>query len=158
MVIVLLLVGIWFVVLTKGHPKEPATIEQVSVILKNNHLVYADLTSDYQAKWEIDDNILKSAIASEDGDLRFDFFVFENEDSAESFRKKYQSFIRENRYANPNVEISEGAANYILYSIKAEGMYTINMRVANTLVFAYCDEKNSNKLNKVMTDLGYFNE
>lgn len=153
--VVALLAVILFVVFTKGHPKTAATVEQVFSTLEKNGLIAADLTSDYQEKWDIG-NVLKNAVGSEEDDLRFDFFVFDNEKSAEYIRKKYQTYIGENRYANPNIEISEGAANYTLYTIKAKGMYTINMRVANTLVFAYCNEENANKLNAIMTDLGYF--
>ena len=46
----------------------------------------------------------------------------------------------------------------MLYTIKANGLYTINMRVANTLIFAYCDEENASKLNAIMKEIGYFDE
>ena len=57
-----------------------------------------------------------------------------------------------------NIEVSEGSANYMLYTIKANGLYTICMRVDNTLVFAYCNEENASKLNAIMIEIGYFDE
>lgn len=155
--VVALLVVVLFIVFTKGHPKTPATAEQVFSTLENNGFAAVDLTSTYQEKWNMD-SVLKNAVVCEENDLRFDFFVFDSEQSADHIRKKYQTYIRENRYANPNIEISEGATNYNLYTIKAKGVYTINMRVANTLVFAYCNEENANQLNAIMRELGYFSE
>jgi len=157
MLVVALLAVIMFIVFTKGHPKTPATVEKVSSVLENNGFVSVDLTSDYQEKWNMDSE-LKNAVVYEENDLRFDFFVFDSEKSADHIRIKYQTYIRESRYANPNIEISEGATNYNLYTIKAKGVYTINMRVANTLVFAYCNEENANQLNAIMRELGYFSE
>lgn len=155
--VVVLLAVILIVVFTKGHPKTPATVEKVFNALEINGFIGTDLTSVYQEEWNIG-NALKNAIGCEENDIRFDFFVFDNEKNAEGIRKQYQSYIRENRYAYPNIEISEGSANYMLYTIKADGLYTINMRVANTLIFAYCNEENAGRLNAIMTKIGYFDE
>lgn len=155
--VVVLLVVILIAVFTKGHPKTPATVEKVFNAIEKNGFVGADITSDYQEKWDMS-NELQNAIAFEDDDIRFDFFVFDNEKTAEYIRKKYRTYIKENRYDIPNIEISEGSANYMLYTIKANGLYTINMRVANTFIFAYCNEENASKLNAIMTEIGYFDE
>ena len=155
--VVALLAVFLIIVFTKGHSKTPATVEQVSSALEKNGFVVVDLTNDYQEKWNMD-SALKNVVVCEEDDLRFDFFVFDSEENADYVRVKYQTYIRENRYANPNIEISEGATNYTLYTIKAKGVYTINMRVANTLVYAYCNEENANKLNAIMRELGYFDE
>jgi len=155
--VVVLLAVILSIVFAKGHPKTPATVEKVYSTLEKNNLVAADLTNDYQERWKIG-NTLENAVGSKDNDLRFDFFVFDSNKSAESIRRQYQSYILENRYSIPNIEISEGSSNYMLYTIKANGLYTINMRVANTLIFAYCDEENASKLNAIMKEIGYFDE
>ena len=157
-IVVVLLIGIIFaVVFTKGHQKTPATVENVFNAIENNGFNGSDITSDYQEKWGMG-NELQNAIAFEDGDIRFDFFEFDSYKTAEHIRKQYRSYIRENRYDNPNIEVSEGASNYMLYTIKANGLYTICMRVDNTLIFAYCNEENASKLNAIMTDIGYFDE
>ena len=153
--VVVLLAVILIAVFTKGHPKTPATVEKVFNAIENNGYISADITSDYQEKWDMGDE-LQSAIAFEDGDIRFDFFEFDSYKNAEHIRKQYRSYIRENRYDIPNIEVSEGVANYMLYTIKANGLYTICMRVDNTLVFAYCNEENANKLNAIMIEIGYF--
>lgn len=153
--VVVLLAIILIAVFTKGHPKTPATVEKVFNAIEDNGFVGADITTDYQEKWDMGDE-LQSAIAFEDGDIRFDFFEFDSYKNAEHIRKQYRSYIRENRYDIPNIEVSEGVANYMLYTIKANGLYTICMRVDNTLVFAYCNEENANKLNSIMIEIGYF--
>lgn len=153
--VVVLLAIILIAVFTKGHPKTPATVEKVFNAIEDNGFVGADITTDYQEKWDMGDE-LQSAIAFEDGDIRFDFFEFDSYKNAEHIRKQYRSYIRENRYDIPNIEVSEGVANYMLYTIKANGLYTICMRVDNTLVFAYCNEENANKLNAIMIEIGYF--
>lgn len=157
LVVLLLVVILIIAVFTKGHPKTPATVEKVFNAIENNGFVGADITSDYQEKWDMS-NELQNAIAFEDDDIRFDFFVFDNEKTAEHIRKKYRTYIKENRYDIPNIEISEGSANYMLYTIKANGLYTICMRVDNTLVFAYCNEENASRLNAIMIEIGYFDE
>ena len=156
-IVVVLIAAIFIYIFAAGGPKTPATPQLVQEVFAENELMYGDVTEDYRKKWNVDD-MLQSAVACEKDDLRFDFFVFDSEVNAEQIRKKYRSYIRENRYSNPNIEISEGVSNYMLYSIKAAGMYTVCMRVENTLVFAYCDEENAADLNKIMVGIGYFEE
>ena len=103
----------------KIYPRTPATPEQVLSVIEENGFVGANITSDYQKKWEMGDE-LQSAIAFEDSDIRFDFYEFDSYENAEHIRKQYRSYIRENRYDIPNIEVSEGAANYMLYT-KKEG-------------------------------------
>ena len=152
---VALLAVIWAVIFIKASPKTPATAPQVSAALAENGLNAADLTDAYRKKWAVG-TALKAAVGTEKGDLRFDFFVFDTANTAERFRKNYQTFIREERYATPNIEVSEGAANFVLYTLKADGTYTVNMRVENTLVFAYCRTENAERLDAVMRGIGYF--
>ena len=151
---VALLAVIWIVIFIKASPKAPAAVPQVFAVLAENGLTGADLTDAYREKWAID-TALKAAVGTEKSDLRFDFFVFDTANTAERFRKNYQTFIREERYATPNIEVSEGAANFVLYTLKADGTYTVNMRVENTLVFAYCRTENAERLDAVMRGIGY---
>ena len=156
-IVVVLIAAIFVYIFAVKGAKTPATLQLVQEVLETNKLAYSDVTDDYREKWNADD-MLKSALACEKGDLRFDFFVFDNTAGAEHIRKKYRSYIRENMYSIPNVEVSEGVMNYTLYSIKADGTYAVIMRVENTLVFAYCNEENASALNKIMAGIGYFNE
>ena len=152
---VALLAVIWIVIFIKASPKTPAAVPQVFAVLAENDLTGADLTDAYREKWAVD-TALKAAVGTEKSDLRFDFFVFDTANTAERIRKNYQTFIREERYATPNIEVSEGAANFVLYTLKADGTYTVNMRVENTLVFAYCRTENVERLDAVMRGIGYF--
>lgn len=152
---VALLAVIWAVIFIKASPKTPAAVPQVFAVLAENGLTGADLTDAYREKWAVG-TALKAAVGAEKSDLRFDFFVFDTANTAERIRKNYQTFIREERYATPNIEVSEGAANFVLYTLKADGTYTVNMRVENTLVFAYCRTENAERLDAVMRGIGYF--
>lgn len=151
----LLLVCILLYVFLSRSPKTPATVELVTKALEENGFVAVDLTEQYREKWEVGDTVV-AAVCTEKEDIRFDFFVFDSEQSAEHIRKQYQSYIRENRYDTPNIIVDEGIYNYILYTIKAKEMYTVNMRVENTLVFAYCNAENMSYVQNIMKDIGYF--
>lgn len=89
-------------------------------------------------------------------DISFNFFVFDNDKSAEYVRRLYRSYIRDNRYFIPNVEIKEGNSNYLIYTLKANGLYSVVIRVENTLVFAYSDEENAEKINDIILEMEYF--
>lgn len=75
--VVVLLVVIFVVIFTKGHPRTPVTPEQVLSVIEENGFTGANITSDYQEKWDMG-NELQNAIAFEDGDIRFDFFEFDS--------------------------------------------------------------------------------
>ncbi len=138
------------------QPKTPTTAEQVWDILETQGFSPVDTTDLYKDEWGNDGDTLAAVVSMEADDIRFDFFVFNSSESAESIRKRYQSYIRENRYAVPNVEIDEGMADHIVYTLKAKGMYSVNIRVGNTLVFAYSDEENASKIDSIILEMDYF--
>ncbi len=151
------LFGVFLLVLAiTGHSKTPATAEQVRGILVSQDFEPADTTQPYREKWGKNGHSLIQAVSAEVEDIRFDFYLFDSDKSAEYIRKLYQSYIRDNRYDLPNAEIKEGAANYVIYTIKAGGMYTVNIRVGNTLVYAESDEENASKINGIVLAMEYF--
>lgn len=156
-IVVVMLAAILIVVFINGQPKTPATAEQVHDVLANKGYTAVDLTDDYRKELGVGDKLI-NAVSAEVDDIRFVFFVFDSDESAEAVRKQYQSFINTNRYAAQNIEISEGATNFMKYTIIAKGLYTINMRVSNTLIFAECKEENAGKLSDIMIEIGYFDE
>lgn len=139
----------------KGRPKTPASIEKVEIVLSNHDLTYSNETDYYEAQWE-NNNTLKNALIANSGDIYFCYFVFDNKDDAEKLRANNRSYIREHRFSIPNTEVSEAISNYILYTLKCEVGYTVSMRVENTVVYAYCNEENTNVIKTIMQEIGYF--
>ena len=54
------------------------------------------------------------------------------------------------------MEIVAGMANYMIYTIEAKGIYTVNIRVGNTLVCGESKGENAGTLNKVLLAMDYF--
>ncbi len=154
-IVVAMVVGIWIAAFSGKDAITPATVEQAEAILKENGLASFDMTGEYQQSWQAE-KFLKHALICEDGDFQFEFFLFDSDGNAEYVRKALQSAIKEKGYAAPNKEAYEAGANYVLYWLKAEGIYTVDMRVGNTLVYAYCQEEDAGRLKQFMAELGYF--
>ncbi len=151
------LIGVLLLVLaTTGHPKPPITAEQVWGILVSQGFEPADTTQFYKEEWGKNGYSLVQAVSAETENIQFDFYVFDSDKSAEFIRGLYQSYIRDNRYCIPNAEIKEGTANYVIYTIKAGGMYTVNIRVGNTLVYVESDEEKASKINDIVLAMKYF--
>ena len=54
------------------------------------------------------------------------------------------------------MEIVAGMANYMIYTIEAKGIYTVNIRVGNTLVCGESKGENAGTLNKVLLAMDNF--
>ena len=156
-VTVLMLGTIWFFVLTQDKPKTAISYESVWSILESNGYTPTDLTKAYQEKWSLDD-ALQKAVNCETENLQFNFFAFDRAETAENISKQYQTYIKEKGCNDKNTLVSKKDSDYFLYTAKANGTYTINMRVSDTVVFAYCKEENEDLLNRIMRNIGYFYE
>lgn len=151
------LIGIIMIVIsTTNKPKTPVTTDQVWDILEAQGFEPVDTTQIYKDDWGDSGNILKNSVSTQVDDISFNFFVFDSDKSAEYVRTLYLNYIRDNRYSIPNVEITEGISNYLLYTLKANGLYSVVIRVGNTLIFAYSDEENAEKINDIILEMKYF--
>lgn len=142
-----------FIGIFSGTPKTMATAESVWSILENNGFEPFDSTEEYKEKWN---NGVIKVVSMTDDDVNFNFFVFSDDETADQARGEYISYIRWNRYGVPNIEIGEGARNYIIYTLTANGMYSVDIKVGNTLIFAYSDEENADKIDKIVSEMDYF--
>lgn len=151
------LIGIIVIIFSlTNNPKTPATAEQVWNIIETQGFEPVDTTQLYKDDWGENGNILLQAVGMQIDDISFNFFVFDSDKSADYVRGLYRTYIRDNRYSIPNVEISEGMANYMIYTLKANGLYSVNIRVGNTLIFAYSDEENASKIDNIILEMDYF--
>ncbi len=149
------LAGLFFLLVNLGTPKTPATAQQAWEMLTEQGYEPCDITEQCQNAWNAE-QVLEQAVSVEGGGLRFDFYVMTDSKSAVSLWRQYNAHIRQNRYSRPNVEFQEKLANYQIYTIEANGEYTVNMRVDHTVVYAYCEEEEIAILQNMLKQIGYF--
>ena len=148
-------IGVFLLIYNLESPKTPLEAEQVWEILESEGYEPYDSTELYKDAWGWKDNSLTSAVKAAKDDIVFDYFVFENDGIAEGVRKRYRHWIRDNRYDIPNVEIVHCIRNYMIYTIEVNGMYTVCIRVGNTVVCAESKAENAGILNKVLWAMDY---
>lgn len=142
-----------FIGIFSGSPKAVATADSVWSILESNGYKPIDSTEQYKEKWN---SSVTKVVSMTDDDVNFNFFVFSDDKTAEQARKEYISYIRWNRYDVMHTKFNEGRSNYMIYTLMANGMYSVDIKVGNTLIFAYSDEENADKINKIVSEMDYF--
>lgn len=148
----LILLGVILIyAFSNGQPKTPVTCQQVSLVLSELGYEPSDTTSLYLE----DDSHLVSSIAIENKKIRFDFFEFDNENSADNVYDNACNQMFDYR-SSGNISNSEGYANYYMHSLKSNGVYYITIRVGNTALYAYCDEDYMSELGKILSGIGYY--
>lgn len=138
------------------NPKTVATADSVWSVLENNGYEPIDSTQEYKDQWADNSGRVSKAVTAIDGDINFNFFVFSDDEMAEKARGEYMSYIRWHRYDAVNVETGKYASNYSIYTIEADGMYSVDIRIGNTVIFAYSDAENADKINKIISEIEYF--
>lgn len=147
---IILLAVILIYAFTNRQSTTPATCQQVTTVLSDLGYVPSDTTSLYLE----DDAQLKSSVAIENEQIRFDFFEFDNENSAANVYSNACNQMLDYR-SSGNISNSEGYANYYMHSLKSSGIYYITIRVENTVLYAYCDEDYMSELGKILSEIGY---
>jgi hypothetical protein len=147
--IILLVVMLIYAFVT-GQPKTPATCSQVTTELTNLGYYPTDTTSIYIEQ----DSHLQGSVAIENEKLRFDFFEFDNNNSASNVFSHAYNQIIDYRSSN-KIESDEYYSNYRMYSLKSNGMFYITIRVENTAIYAYCDEGYTSEIGRILSAIGY---
>ncbi len=146
-----LISGVFYYYLT-GQPSA-VSVEQMKRALASENLEPVDAT---QAALEKFPNAgLEDCIVAEQGDLRFAFYHFDNTRSSMEVYRQAHSRIITTRLAHPRVEISYGKLNYQVYTLEADGVYSVAICVGNTAIYADCDAENDTKLNRILDSIGY---
>lgn len=147
---IILLAVILIYAFTNGQSKTPATCQQVTAVLSDLGYAPSDTTSMYIKQ----DSHLKSSVAIENEQIRFDFFEFDNDDSAYTLFYNNHDLIYEN--------ISDGFRewdahynNYAMYSMSSNGVYYISIWVGNTVVYAYCNNEYRDEIDNILVSLDY---
>ena len=142
--------------MANGHPKSTASPEQVWEVLEDQGYDPFDSLQPYKEKWTSIKDKINTAITVQKDDLQFNFFVFDSKETAEFVWGHCYSYIRWNRYDSTNLETWDTAANYHIYTITAAGMYSVCIRIDNTLIFAYSNEENKTKIDDIRNAIDYF--
>lgn len=148
--IILVLAVMLVVMFANTGEKTPVTCEELNTKLIEMGYEPADTTYAYS-----DQNAsLKRSIAIDTGKVRFDFFEFDNDNSALSLFENSQAEINKNRNANSQ-DWTAHYNNYVMYSTQSDGIYYIVIRVGNTAIDAYCDAENKSELDTILASIDY---
>lgn len=148
--IVIVLAVMLIVMFTNTGEKIPVTCEELNTKLIHMGYKPADTTYAYSDQNE---NLIRS-IAIDTGKIRFDFFEFDNDNSALNLFKNSQAEINQTRNANSQ-EWTAHYNNYVMYSTQSDGIYYIVIRVGNTTIDAYCDAEYKSELDTILLSIDY---
>ena len=135
------------------HSIIPATPQQTyeALLTQGSQPQYAtQLVSD-----DIQTLGLTDCVVAEQGDIKINFYFFDNENAAQTLYNMSVSLIHAERRDPPTRDYSEGNSNHWRYTMIGETMYSTAMHVGNTAVYAYSDTENALKINAVLKSIGY---
>lgn len=135
-----------------GQP-EPVSTEQINDVLISQDLQPVDITDTAQGNFP--GAGLTDCIVAEQGDIRFEFYTFDNPSSALKVYREAKKLIITTKMETPRVEIEQGKANYKYYSLAAGGNYSVTVYVKNTAIYAYCTKENQSKIIGILDVIGY---
>ncbi|MCI6360232.1 MAG: hypothetical protein MR773_00025 [Eubacterium coprostanoligenes] len=148
--IILALAIMLIVMFSNTGEKTPVTCEELNTKLIDMGYEPADTTYAYSDQ---NANLIRS-IAIDTGKIRFDFFEFDNDNSALSLFKNSQAKINQKRNANSQ-DWTAHYNNYVMYSTQSDGIYYIVIRVGNTTIYAYCDAEYKSELDTILLSIDY---
>ena len=135
--------------------KEPATADDVYVIMMEQGFVPQDITEKYYEHDPAFEATLVKCVALEEGDIRFDFFEFNNKNSAIDIYGQAYTKIITNYNAIHKIEIDHQMGNFSIYTLDSLGKYNVAIYVGHTAIYAECDSENKLKINKILDAIDY---
>ena len=138
-----------------SEPKTPATADEVWVTIEEQGYHPEDISDYYFQKDSGFKVTLKKCIAFEEEDIHFEFFEFNNKDSAIDLYGQAYHNIRVTHNSWQKMETSYENKNYSLYFLDSHGKYNVSIFVENTAVYAYCDSENKYEINRILDKIDY---
>lgn len=138
-----------------SEPKTPATADEVWVAIEEQGYHPEDISDYYFQKDSGFKVSLKKCIAFEKEDIHFEFFEFNNKDSAIDIYGQAYHNIRVTHNSWQKMETSYENKNYSLYFLDSHGKYNVSIFVENTAVYAYCDSENKYEINRILDKIDY---
>lgn len=157
----LALIIIFFIVLAViffefiAVPKTPATVEQVRSVITTQGYEPKDITEQYYKSDPGFKSTLNKCISFDKDDIHFEFFDFNNDNSAVNVYSQVYSQVSY-KYNDPSsIEIKTQIANYSIYLLDSLGNYNVAIYVGNTAVYACCNSENKNEIDKILDEIDY---
>lgn len=148
--IIFIFAVIMIVLFANTGEKTPITCETLNTKLIDLGYEPSDTTYAYTNQT----SALNGSLAIDTGNVRLDFFEFDNNDSAYTVFYNNHDLIYEN-ISEGFREWDEHYDNYAMYSMSSNGVYYISIWVGNTAILAYCDYECKDDLFKIMEAIGY---
>lgn len=136
-------------------PKTPTTVEQVRDVIASHGYTPLDIAEIYHESQPDSKSTLKEGVGFQDGDIHFDFYVFYNLGTPERIFAEARSMLIDKYHARGKKNDITAVANYTIFTLREKETYNIVVCVENTLVYAYCNEKNEGKINKILREIDY---
>ncbi|MBR2957534.1 MAG: hypothetical protein IKC20_04715 [Clostridia bacterium] len=155
-VIALLLISaIYFVSSIFAEPKTPATVDEVWTAIEAQGYKPKDITQTYYDNDSDAFMYLIKCISFDKEDIHFEFFEFNNEDSAKDLYGQAHYKITTTHNSWQKIETDNRMANYRIYTLDANGQYGVAIFVGNTAVYAHSNSQNKNEIDKILEAIDY---
>lgn len=161
-VVVSLLSGILIYFSIYGQARTVATYERVWTTIENHGITPTDTTELYRDAWnDFRKEALQKALTFKEPNsaTSFNFFVFDDEQSAHSTRAAYWSYLRyeSGRFGTraTNQEYTSSASNFTISWVKHDNFYTVCTRVGNTVVYAETNADANQLVKDILAEIGY---
>ncbi len=153
-IIFVVFIILWFSALF-SEPKTPATTDEVWAAIEEQGYKPEDISDFYYQKDSGFKLTLQKCIAFEDDDIHFEFFEFNNRDSAIDIYGQAYHNITVTHNSWQKMETSYKNKNYSLYFLDSHGKYNVSIFVENTAVYAYCNSENKYEINQILDKIDY---
>ena len=159
LIVVLLLFGILIfgVLELTTKPKTPATSDIVWDTIVSQGYQPEDIADKYHIQDPESKNSLLKCIAFENRDMHFEFFELNSDSMAKNIYSQFHRKIVDNYNASHIIETENKKANYVIYTLDNGERYNVAIYVGNTAVYAYCNSKSKNEINKILDAIDYLN-
>ena len=151
LILISLISGVFYFYFT-GQPVS-VSAEEIKAALASQNLEPVDGTVSALEKFP--NSGLLDCIVAEQDDILFAFYSFDHVSSAAEVYRQAHTLIVTTRLANPRIEIKYGKVNYRVYTLKANGVYSVAIYVGNTAVYATSNAENERKINRILDEIEY---
>lgn len=152
-IIVVFFAIVFLIVKAATKPKPVATTAQVNDLLTSRGYTVEDSTERYQTGSP--GGGIVNVLTVEQDALVFQFFVFDDNNSAMNGYGEITTQISKHRTKTQDVATSGFHGNYIFRTLLANGKYYYLVRVGETIIYATGSENDKTVINDLISSLGY---
>ena len=138
-----------------GNKKTPVTAEQIESIMISQGYEPEDVTQQYHKQDSESKKHLQKCIYFENSDIHFEFFELNSNSMAQKIYSQFHRKIVDNYNASHIIETENKKANYVIYTLDNGKRYNVAIYDGHTAVYAYCNSKNKNEINKILDAIDY---